>query len=290
MAINILEAFENKPPLMECLWPKFLLGTVGALVAPGATGKSFWSLQAAMAVACDVPGGDLLGLKPEVNGRVHYIAGEDPEIAIMQRIHALGTHLDAEARQSIAKNLSIESVVGQQQDLMNIGERSALIEKCHGMKLIVIDTLSRVHRLDENSNGEMGSLITSLEHIAIKTGACVLYLHHVSKTAIRDGSTDQQSASRGASALTNQPRWCSFMARMSADESGRLSENPGGAPIGSSMDLYVKHGSNKENYAKKDPVQWYRRSDGGVLLPVTLYSRAEKASSTKPGKMERAYV
>lgn len=286
MAINILEAFENKPPVMQCLWPKFLLGTVGALVAPGATGKSFWALQAAMAVACDVPGGDLLGLKPEVHGRVHYIAGEDPEIAIMHRIHSLGAHLSDEARQSIAKNFSIESAVGQPQNLMNPEQRGGLIEKCHGMKLIVIDTLSRVHQMDENSNGEMGALITILEHIAIKTGASVLYLHHVSKTAIREGSADQQSASRGASALTNQPRWCAFMSRMSIDEAKVFSDRPGGTSIGDSLDLYVKHGSTKENYAQKDPAVWYKRSEGGVLLPVILH-RIEKASSTR---RERSHV
>jgi RecA-family ATPase len=280
MAINILEAFDNEPPVMQYLWPKFLLGTVGALVAPGATGKSFWSLEAAMAVACEAPGGDLLGLEPAVHGRVHYIAGEDPEIAIMHRIHSLGAHLDAEARQSIAKNLTIESLVGQQQNLMNPEHRGALIEKCRGAKLLVIDTLSRIHQLDENSNGEMGALITNLEHVAIKTGACVLYLHHVSKTAIREGSADQTSASRGASALTNQPRWCAYMSRMSADEAKSLCERPGGSSISDNRDLYVKHGSTKENYAAKDLGTWYKRAEGGVLLPVTLY-KVEKVSATR---------
>ncbi|WP_425335602.1 hypothetical protein [Pseudomonas syringae] len=37
---------------------------MGALVAPGATGKSFWALEAAMAIACSVAGGDLVGLAP----------------------------------------------------------------------------------------------------------------------------------------------------------------------------------------------------------------------------------
>ena len=69
MPIDILQAFETKQPDPDFLWPGFLAGTVGALVAPGATGKSFWALQAAMAVACHVPGGDLLGLNPSQNGK-----------------------------------------------------------------------------------------------------------------------------------------------------------------------------------------------------------------------------
>ena len=47
----------------------FLAGTVGALVAPGATGKSFWALEAAMpSIACTVSGGDLVGLAPHTPG------------------------------------------------------------------------------------------------------------------------------------------------------------------------------------------------------------------------------
>ncbi|WP_444978900.1 hypothetical protein, partial [Aeromonas caviae] len=36
MAINIMEAFQQEPPQLDFIWPGFLAGTVGALVAPGA--------------------------------------------------------------------------------------------------------------------------------------------------------------------------------------------------------------------------------------------------------------
>ncbi|MCF5935882.1 helicase RepA family protein, partial [Xanthomonas perforans] len=51
MAIDVLAAFECEPPVLDFIWPGFLAGTVGALVAPGATGKSFWALEAAMSIA-----------------------------------------------------------------------------------------------------------------------------------------------------------------------------------------------------------------------------------------------
>jgi cell division protein FtsX len=60
MAINFMEAFTHEPPELDFIWPGFLAGTVGALVAPGATGKSYWALEAAMALACSVAGGDVL--------------------------------------------------------------------------------------------------------------------------------------------------------------------------------------------------------------------------------------
>ena len=62
MAINIMEAFQQEPPQLDFIWPGFLAGTVGALVAPGATGKSFWALEAAMSIACSVAGGDVVNL------------------------------------------------------------------------------------------------------------------------------------------------------------------------------------------------------------------------------------
>ncbi|WP_152546017.1 AAA family ATPase, partial [Bordetella bronchiseptica] len=44
MALDIMAAFTNEPPELDFIWPGFLAGTVGALVAPGATGKSFFAL------------------------------------------------------------------------------------------------------------------------------------------------------------------------------------------------------------------------------------------------------
>lgn len=47
MALDIMAAFTNEPPELDFIWPGFLAGTVGALVAPGATGKSFFALEGA---------------------------------------------------------------------------------------------------------------------------------------------------------------------------------------------------------------------------------------------------
>lgn len=93
MTIDVLAAFEHEPPVLDFIWPGFLAGTVGARVAPGATGKSFWALEAAMSIACSVAGGDLVGLAPTHTGRVAYLAGEDLPPALVRRIHAIGQTL-----------------------------------------------------------------------------------------------------------------------------------------------------------------------------------------------------
>jgi len=272
MTINIREAFEYDPPTLDFIWSGFLAGTVGALVAPAATGKSYWALEAAMSVACGVSGGDLLQLQPQRTGRVVYLAGEDPEPVLIRRIHAIGKHLSEEARESIAENLIVQPVMGAMLNIMDQRHRSRVMEFCVGTRLIVLDTLSRIHSLDENSNGDMARLLATLEGVAATTGASVLYLHHVSKGSARDGQADQQQAARGASALVDNARWCGFVARMTESEAKNLSDrNFDRHPIGTDRRGYfVRFGVSKQNYDTVQIDRWYERRDGGVLVPAQL--------------------
>lgn len=278
MAIDLRAAFENEPPVLDFIWPGFLAGTVGALVAPGATGKSFWALEAAMSVACGatvecgIVGGDLVGLAPASAGRVVYLAGEDPEVVLVGRIHAVGQHLSQQARDAIAENLIIEPIMGKGLNIVNERHLARVIEYCAGARLIVLDTLSRIHNLDENSNGEMAQLVAKLERVAVSTGASVLYLHHVSKGSARDGQADQQQAVRGASVLVDNVRWCGFVAKMTEREAVELSDRLyDRQPIGIDRRVhFVRFGVSKQNYDATPVDRWYSRHSGGVLLPVGL--------------------
>ena len=275
MAIDIRAAFTNEPPELDFIWPGFLAGTVGALVAPGATGKSYWALEAAMGIACSVAGGDVLGLKLKKTGRVVYLAAEDPEPALIRRVHAVGRHVDDEAaREAIADNLVLEPIMGRRFDVMNEQQLDRMVEKCADTRLIVLDTLSRVHSMDENSNGDMARLLSTLEYVAASTGASVLFLHHVSKGSVSGGQADQQQAARGASALVDNARWAAYVAKMTERESERLSANPvARQPIGNERrHFYVRFGISKQNYDEPQGDQWYERrvGGGGVLVPVEL--------------------
>lgn len=48
----------------------------------------------------------------------------------------------------------------------------------NGASLIVIDTLSTVHRADENHNSQMTQVMGAIRSIAEQTGAAILLLHH----------------------------------------------------------------------------------------------------------------
>lgn len=290
MAIDLMWAFENEPPPLDFIWSGFLSGTVGALVAPGATGKSYWALEAAMCIASSVPGGDVLQLNPSKTGRVIYLAGEDPEPVLLRRIHAIGKHLSPAARAAIAKNLVLESIMGKGLNIMNERHMQKILDFCHGARLIVLDTLSRVHHLDENSNGEMAQLVSRLEQIAYLTGASVLYLHHVNKNSARDGQTGQQQAARGASALIDNARWCGFVERMTEEKAELLSDRTfDRRPIGNDRRKYfLRFGSSKINYGEELDERWYERQAEGVLMPVELVPA--KQENAKKGRATNVYT
>ena len=281
MGINLLDAFEKEPPRLDFIWPGFLSRTVGALVAPGATGKSFWALEAAMSVACSVSSGDIAGIKPQKSGRVLYLVGEDPESALARRLFSLGQYLNTDARASIAKNLELIPIMGSRFDIMNGKQLEYVIKMGTGTRLIILDTLSRIHHLDENSNGDMALLISTLEHIAVETGASVLYLHHVSKGSAWAGMTDQQQAARGASVLVDNARWCGYMARMTKDEAEKLSARDDRQTIGQGYDDFVRFGVSKQNHGMRIPDRWYKRDKDGVLLPVNLIETQPKIREDK---------
>lgn len=290
MAIDLMWAFENEPPPLDFIWSGFLSGTVGALVAPGATGKSYWALEAAMCIASSVPGGDVLQLNPSKTGRVIYLAGEDPEPVLLRRIHAIGKHLSPAARAAIAKNLVLESIMGKGLNIMDERHMHRILDFCHGARLIVLDTLSRVHHLDENSNGEMAQLVSRLEQIAYLTGASVLYLHHVNKNSARDGQTGQQQAARGASALIDNARWCGFVERMTEEKAELLSDRTfDRRPIGNDRRKYfLRFGSSKINYGEELDERWYERQAEGVLIPVELVPA--KQENAKKGRATNVYT
>jgi len=262
MAINIMTAFEREPKPLNFIWPTFLSGTVGALIGQGSAGKSMFALEAAMAVACgDHQLGDLLGIQPNGQGPVVYLAGEDPEPPLEHRIHAIGKHLSIDAKRAIADNLTVQTIIGEGIDVL---KRSySLTEYCVNTRLLIIDTLIRVHHENENDNGAMAQVIAILEALAHTHGTTILYLHHVNKGSAKENTNDQ-SAARGASALTDNARWCANLTKMTEAQAKNngVSETQRG--------YYVQFKITKANYDVIPPSKWYKRSNGGVLLPVDL--------------------
>jgi RecA-family ATPase len=276
--IDLRHAAEHAPEPVDEIWQGFVAGSVGGFIAPGATGKSYWALEAALAIACSVAGGDVLGLQPKQSGSVLYLSSEDPSSILEHRLHHIFKRIPPAAREDIYKNMTLRQVMGYKIDLMDRADMQKLLRWSEGKRLVVIDTISRFHCLDENKNSEMGLVLKQLEMLARKTGAAVLFLHHVDKGSAREGVITQQSA-RGASALVDNARWSGFVAKMSEKECETLAD--GGTIIGKEQrTAYLKMGNCKTNYGPMGAEKWYRFREGGVLHPVELqYMSKEEAKN-----------
>lgn len=282
--IDLLAAFSTEPPPQDFIWPGFLAGTVGALVAPGSTGKSMLALQLAAAVASTDPKANTTGLAIPNHGPVLYVNLEDPPSEIQRRLHALGQLWSTDTRESVAAGLHMTARQGIPSDVMQPKFFGALLKACEGQRLIIIDTLSRAHGLDENDNGAMSRLVARLETIVRQTGAAVLYLHHTSKAAALAGQGGMAQAARGASALIDNARWCGNLVKMTEDEAEKLTDRMDGQPIGEDRrGYYVRYEIGKQNYGQVQGGQWYERTAGGILKPVAL-----KEAATGKGKGRRS--
>jgi RecA-family ATPase len=154
--------------------------------------------------------------------------------------------------------MTVQSLVGARLDLTDSRHLARLHEVCaRGLRLVVIDTLSRCHRCEENSNEQMAELMCGLERVAAETGANILLIHHTSKG---ESMGDIALAARGASALVHNARWCGFLAKPTRIEIEQ----------GYDAARHVKFGVSKQNYGPPLPEQWYERQDGGVLRPVPV--------------------
>lgn len=239
--IGLGQAFSSPPAAPpDFVLPGLVAGTVGLLIAPGGTGKSYWALEAAVTVA---GGPDLLSLGPLQTGPVLLLAAEDPPPILQSRLHTLGQMLPPSSQNQVAERLSVLPVLGTGIDLhgRDAEHWAALItERAQGHRLVVFDTLSRMHSGDENDRKDVARVMRRLEHVAVASGAAVLALHHTGKQT--DASNPQ--AARGSSAWTDDARWVGYLL--------------------AGQDL--RFGVSKANYLPRSDATLLRRDASGFLL------------------------
>lgn len=276
-SLNIAQSFAQQPPELSFVLPGLVAGTVGALVSPGATGKSLFALEVAVAVASGV---DILGIgMPPGTGRVLVVAAEDPAPVLWGRMHAIGAYLNDEQREAVIERLDVLpalslgiDIYGEQSELWT----AALAQRAQDCRLVIIDTLSRVHSGEENERRDAAKVMRHLERIASTTGAAVVFLHHVTKSVALGGQGDQQQAARGSSVWIDEARWAGFLKTMDPAEAKTESVDE------DMRRHFVRFGINKANYCPPIPDVWLKREQGGVLVPAQLvkaYPSAKRAQS-----------
>jgi RecA-family ATPase len=276
--VDIKEAFTQTPEPLDFVLPGMIAGTVGALIAPGGAGKSWFALEIAIALA---GGPDFLGVGIRQTGDVLYLSAEDPALAIQHRLHTV-SYAVRDTVDDIAAHLEIVSLMGRPVDL-NLKPWSDAVKKmAKGRRLVILDTLRRFHCADENNGGEMASLLGILEGIAGDTGASILFLHHAGKGSVLNGGGDIQQASRGSSVLTDNVRGGQInLAGMTETEA----KNYGVADRGS----YVRVVQSKVNFGGRSLDRWLQRAEGGLLVPVSLDAAAHRDQPVQRSRKERSH-
>lgn len=273
--VDVLEAFNNLPPTPDFILPGMISGTVGSIVAQGGAGKSWAALEIGIGVA---GGPDLLEIGIPAHGPVVYLPAEDPELAIRHRLHAIGPHIDEEARRTVAQALTIWPMIGLQVDVMAQAWADAIERVADGSRLVILDTLRRFHIEDENLSGPMAQLLGVLEGICDRTSSSILFLHHTSKGAALNGAAGEQQASRGSSVLVDNIRGGLWnLIGMSEKEAEGF--NLGG----DDRRRFIRLTQSKANFGQLAEDKWLERGDGGILLPADI-EEADRDEKKPPRK------
>lgn len=152
---------------------------------PSGVGKTWITLELAIAIASGLP---WLGKFPVKQGSVLIIDEENSDLLLRVRLKALlaqrGIDLD---------ELPIYFAIGQLANLSPIRTRSGDTMESDDYKkiyntigtytptLTIFDSLTRVHREDENSNSDMAVLLSYVKKMTNELESSVLFTHHFVK-------------------------------------------------------------------------------------------------------------
>jgi hypothetical protein len=161
-------------PLRWLLTDLFLVGAAGILGGAPKTGKSFFALELAVAVAsATAVAGRFAVATP---GPVLLCAAEDPPAVVVQRLAAL-----AAARDQPLATLPVAVIVEPGVRLPDGLARLAATVAQVAPRLLILDPLIRLHRADENSAADMALVLDGLRGLARATDCAILLVHHTRK-------------------------------------------------------------------------------------------------------------
>lgn len=292
--LDIRKALATSPPEPDFVLPGLPTGTVGALVAPGATGKTIFLLQTcvAKAVGMAIFGGLFAktgdALAPPA--KVALVVAEESFDVMHMRLHSVVAHalreinplLEPEAisrfHDCLCANLDLYPLAGSTKLLIGGGgDSGAGWEKLHkiaaGVRLLVIDPLRQFHTGDENDSWAMTSVLQSLQTIASGHRCAVMVAHHTNKSSTLNGQGDRAGASRGSAAFTDGVRW---QLNLSALDDSLAGEYGLGRDTQSG---FIRADLAKANYLAPQPPQVLRREAGGVFELV------RKSGAKKRGRV-----
>jgi hypothetical protein len=168
-----------------------LAGSLFVVFGESNSGKTFWVLDLALAIAS----GNTWRGRMTRKGLVIYVAGEGAS-SVRVRVVAYRT-----ANPDRCAGLPF-AIIPQAVDFLNPESIAALIETIRAAEtdcgekaiLVIIDTFARaIAGGDENSSQDVGVAVAGADRIRVEIGCCVGFVHHAGK--------DPSKGARGSSAL-----------------------------------------------------------------------------------------
>ena len=148
------------------------------------------------------------------------------------------------------------------------------------VRLIIIDTFTLASLgLDHNEARAMSDVIQILKATARILNCAVIINHHANKSSQTSSTTDDQTAGRGSTTLTDNCRWQINLSNMSPADG----EKRGLDTEENEHKEWVSLNAPKRNNVSNSKKTWLRRSDGGVLVVDQPPERQEKGSNGKNG-------
>jgi len=175
--------------LIRSVWG---LSAVGMIAGSAKSYKTWTGLELAFSVATGLP---FLGKFPvEQRGRALVYLAEDALPLVRGRIESLCVHRKFDIR---ALDLFVITVPELRLDLAGHQEKLRQTVAHLKPRLLLLDPLVRLHRLDENNATEMSGLLGYLRALQRELDVAIVLAHHVSKRA----RPQQGQAMRGTSDL-----------------------------------------------------------------------------------------
>ncbi len=159
--------------LIESLWGS---AAVGFLCGNPKSGKTWLGLDMALSVATDTP--CLGGFRVLEPGRSLIYLAEDSLPAVRERVAAICRYRGlkfSEVDLHVIKAPVLR--LDHPEDCLRLSETVAQLKP----RLLLLDPLVRLHRLDENSSREVSGLLSHLRELQRLHGVAIILVHHARK-------------------------------------------------------------------------------------------------------------
>jgi hypothetical protein len=273
--------------LVEGLIP---CGTPGVFASPGDTGKSMLALKLALQVSCTPRDSSVMQTAnptffscPVVGrGTVVFLTGEDDISEVHRRLNSLdpsGRWEGEDAKLIIVPMLS----TGGARAIVTDGPQGPMITpfweelraqlfELPELALVIVDPLTQFFGGNINDNTLAAAFMAELNLVASKTGAAVLLLHHLSKSA--DNGNGTRSAGRngimGASAFVNNARFAIMLEEATEDSAYKALKALGQPERAKQSGIVYCGGLVKSNAPAAKVTRWFVRDQNGVLQDETV--------------------